>query len=96
MRCRYIIFTLTVLLFHILNWYFVICFCSTYVYSNKSWLKGAFIGLIIDYLGIKLGIPLVKALLREILKCWCNIVLKKIYSFWVVVMTIMRPKRIVK
>jgi hypothetical protein len=96
MRNRYRGYYFVVLLIHIVSCYFVLCFCSTYTNSNSAWLKGFLLGNVIDYCGIKMIVPLLKTILRKLImhcKCGCLVC---IYTNWVWIMGILRPKRLIK
>lgn len=96
MKYKHTIFFIVTLLIHLASWYFVICFCSTFINSNKSWIKGVFISLVIDYCVIKAIIPLVKVSLREIMKIYPNCFFKKFLKIWQLIADILRPKRIIR
>ena len=95
MRNRYRLFYFKVITIHFICSYYVMCFCSTYINSNSNWLKGVLIGILIDYLGIKGAVPLVKTILRKCLMHFQSKALVKVYSFWVRLMALLRPKRII-
>lgn len=94
MRLRFIIYMLVALIINLVCWYFVVCFCATYPNSSENWMKGIYLGMIIDYLGIKLVIPLIKTSLRQLIKYTQSKLLIKIYQIWVKIMAYMKPKRI--
>lgn len=94
MRVRYIAFLTTVFILHVLNWYFVLCFCSTYIFSNYNWVIGTFIAIITDYFLIKIAIHMIKCILREMLKYCKWKIIRFMYTFWCKLMTILKPRRI--
>ena len=94
MKIRFIIYIIIVMIIFCLSWIFVLCFSSTYKNSSKMWIEGNKLAFIIDYLGIKLGIPLLKTLLRQLIK-WTKLkFLIMIFRIWVYIMSMMKPKRV--
>jgi len=94
MKVRFIIYMLVALIINLTCWYFVVCFCATYPNSSENWIKGIYLSMIIDYLGIKLGVPLIKASIRLLIRHTKSKLLIKIYQIWVKIMAYMKPKRI--
>ena len=68
MRIRYIIFVILSSLINFFSWYYVVVFCSVYVSSSVGWIQGGVQGLLIDWLGLSLAIPLVKAVNRVLVR----------------------------
>ena len=94
MKVRYFIYVTTVMLINTLLCIFVMTFNSTYVKSSEQWLDGVKLALIIDYFGIKLGIPLIKTMIRQMIK-WTKLsFFVMIYKAWVYIMALMKPKRV--
>ena len=94
MKVRYRIYFSVVFLIFCISFYFSMLFCSTYPYATSKWLQGFITGFIIDYFGIKLIVPAIKALLREYIIYTQSSIGITIYNFWVKVMALMKPKRI--
>ena len=96
MKLKYKCYYIVVACIHIFSCYFVLCFSSTYINSNSNWLKAFYLGCLIDYAGIKMIVPLVKTILRTlIIHCKYGF-LVTIYSKWVYLMGILRPKRLIQ
>lgn len=64
MRWRYTLFIVLSITTSIFLWYYVITFCAVYETSSTGWIQGAMIGLVIDWFGISLLLPLIKTSLR--------------------------------
>lgn len=94
MKIRFIIYMILFFIIHFLCFYYVLCFCDTYVNSSNSWAYSLIQANIIDYCGIKLVFPLVKTTLRQIIiwSKWSYVI--KIYNLWIKLMAYMKPKRI--
>lgn len=72
MKYRYIIWGIITYLIHFFCWYFVMCFCGVYTNSNLDWLKGAFISLMISFIGIEGILLLLKTIFWNIAKNYSN------------------------
>ena len=88
MKCRYIIFLSIISIMNLFCWYFVICFCSVYLNSNKSWIIGSFISIAIDSILVKLSLIFITAVIWKLAKetkvCfweWCYKVVRRITKF---------------
>lgn len=68
MRCRYIIWIVSVIIVHIFCWWMVLAFCAVYVNTNNGWLFGAIISIIIDFLAFQISLSFIYAVLRHFAK----------------------------
>lgn len=68
MRCRYISYTISIVIIHLTCWYFVMAFCSVYINSNTGWLYGALISFVLETLVIWPAISLLKASFRFLIR----------------------------
>lgn len=94
MRKRFFAYMIISITLMVICIYYVLCFLFTYVNSRKNWMEKVYLGMIIDYMGIKLGIPLVKIILRLLIKQTNSKIIVKIYSLWITIMAYMKPKRV--
>lgn len=74
--------------------YYVLCFSFTYTNSRDNWMNGIYIGMIMDYMGIKLGVPLIKIILRTVIRHTSSKMVMKLNILWTMIMAYMKPKRI--
>ena len=80
MRLQYIIFFVVVISLFLASWYYVLCFCSTFIYSNKSWLYGVLISIFIEYCLIMMIIPIIKVFVRRLYAKHQNCFFKFMYT----------------
>lgn len=83
MRLKYSIFIIYILLFYIIFWYYITCFCSTKINSVQIWFKALLINLAFNYFFIQLLIPLITSILKQIVLTYKNSLLKRIYYYWI-------------
>lgn len=72
MKSRLITWYIFVISLHIVLWYFISVFCSIYVNSNYSWIIGGVISIVIEYIGVKVMLSLIKAIARSIAQSYKN------------------------
>lgn len=94
MKKRFILYITFSIILMLICIYYVLCFYFTYVNSRVNWMNGIYLSMIVDYLGIKLVIPLVRVLLRVLIKETHSKILIKIYTLWIIIMSYMKPKRV--
>lgn len=82
MKTKYILFALLIIFTYIFSWYFVLCFCSTYINSNRNWLNAIFLSLIWKYFVTKFVSSLIKTILREISKNYPNVITDTLFNNW--------------
>jgi hypothetical protein len=68
MKCRYRLFVFTSLFINFVCWWYVIIFCGIYTTSTSGWIQGSIIGLVIDWCGISLAVPLIKTTIRILIR----------------------------
>lgn len=93
-KIRITIYMIVSVVLVLTNVYYVLCFCFTYTNSRNNWMNGIYIGIIMDYMGIKLAFPLVKVILRALIKNTLSHMLIRINKIWMTIMAYMKPKRI--
>lgn len=94
MKRRFTFFMIVSISLMIICFYYVLCFYFTYPNSIEGWIKGIYIGMIMDYMGIKLVVPLVKIILRLIIRETNSKIIIKLNTLWITIMAYMKPKRI--
>ena len=86
MRLTYILFIAAAFIMNFVCWYYIIVFCGIYKNSCVPMMEGAVIGVMIDWFGISLAIPIIKSTLRVLIRKYPNasFLLTIEYFFWVV------------
>ncbi len=68
MNFRFFMFKMFTFIVNIICWYYAMLFCSIYKASEKNWLYGGIISLIMEWFILGLIIPFTKALLRILIR----------------------------
>jgi hypothetical protein len=86
MKTRYFFFQVATFTINFISWYYALVFCAIYSNSSRNWIYGGIIGLVTDWYGISIAIPLSKAILRILVRNYRYlrplIVIE--YFYWVV------------
>lgn len=72
MRWRYVSYVIAVSIIHMISWFFVMSFCTVYINSNKEWLYGCLISVIIDFFIVCPLFSIIKGLIRWLAKTFPN------------------------
>ena len=64
MKIRYILWIVIFSTVHFVCWYFVTAFCAVFIHSNKEWLVGSIVSVIIDVFLMKPIFSISRTLLR--------------------------------
>ena len=66
MKIRYRLWYAFIAFFHLLSWYYVLCFCSVYINSSYGWLYGSLISVALDIIIFQIIMHVILALTRVI------------------------------
>lgn len=66
MKWRYILYSISIGLFHCFCWLLVMNFCAVYINSNKEWLIESIISLLLQLFVIKAIFILIVCIVRQL------------------------------
>ena len=82
MRCRYIVFSIFAGSFYLFFCYYIMIFCSIYVYSAHALFYGSFISVVIKLVGFELGNVLSRFFFRTMAKRYPKVLCFKCLFKW--------------